>query len=237
MMQVKADALPQPQITITRMSDSADDLFLPYVRVLLSDTRQPDPTFLEQVRQRAARHPSDSLAQRTLALTEYTFGDAAAGDAVIEKLRAANPDDHEVLLTAGWGGIRTGFRDPAAKPARWRAARGEFAKVYAARKDDFRPIYAYALSRTIEPAFPTDNDLTALLEARALAPAVEEINTYAGLALLAKGRRADAAVVLGPVINNPHGGGGAAQAKALLEGRSAAEAEKEAEAAGPQTDP
>ncbi|WP_395671258.1 hypothetical protein [Phenylobacterium sp.] len=231
-MQVKASALPPVSVSVTRMPPSADDVLLAYFRLLVADPRQGDAAFVEQVRQRAARYPDDSLAQRTLALAEYYFGDVAAGDVVIAKLRAAHSADNEVLLTAGWGALAAGHRDPKVREARWRAARPLFAQVYAKAKDDFRPIFGYALSRTIEPAFPTDNDMTALLEARALSPAVQEINTYAGLALLAKGRREDAAIVLGPVINDPHGGRAAAHAKARLEGRSSAEADKAAEAAG-----
>jgi hypothetical protein len=103
------------------------------------------------------------------------------------------------------------------------------AKVHALDPSDFRPLYDYSLCRSADPAFPTENDVDVLLEARELAPSVQEISFRAGLALLRRDRREDALKVLGPVLNNPHGGEMAERARALIEGRD--------EAAGDETAP
>ncbi|WP_374468984.1 hypothetical protein [Phenylobacterium sp.] len=228
---VPRSKLPTPKVTVTRMPDSADDLFFDHVRLLLSETGKTDPAFLAQVRARAARHPDDVFAQSTLARAEFVMGDVAAGEALVRRLRAAHPDDYEVMLLEPTGQWLAGLREPAMREARWRAARPLFAKVHAVNKTDFRPLYGYAVTRTLEPTFPTDNDIGVLLEARALAPPVQESSFRAGVALLKKGRREEAEKVLGPVINNPHGGAQAVRARALLEGRTEDEVAKEEETA------
>lgn len=217
-----------PAMTVTRLQPSADEFLLDHVRLLFSRTGRLDQGFLDSVRRRAARLPDDPFAQRTLARAEYVMGDVAAGEAIMKAQLAARPDDLETVLLAGMGQVLAGLREPQNRQQRFRAGRPFLAKAYALDKRDFRPLYAYGLARSVEPEFPTDNDMTVLLEARALAPSVQENSVRAGLALLKVGRKDDARKVLAAVINNPHGGGFAARARALLEGAS----ESEAEAAG-----
>lgn len=83
----------------------------------------------------------------------------------------------------------------------------------------------YAISRMSDPAFPNDNDVNALLEAQKLAPGVAFASYTAGAVLIGKGRKAEADRILAVVANAPHGGPMAAKARALMAGRTAAEAE------------
>lgn len=205
-----------PQMTVSIMPRSADDLLLDEMRLVLSSTGRVDADFLASVRRKAARYPGDALAERTLARAEFVMGDVAAGEAIMQRRLDAGPNDVEDLLLAGTGQVMAGIRTPGQREARYRAARPLLAKAYQLDKDDFRTLYAYALSRSIEPVFPTDNDLAVLTEARYLAPAVQENSFRLGMALLKKGRRDDAAKVLAPVLNNPHGGRAAEQARTLL---------------------
>lgn len=205
-----------PQMTVTPMPRSADDLLLDEMRLVLWPTGRPDPDLLASVRHKAARYPGDALAERTLARAEFVMGDIAAGEAIMKRRLDAGGNDVEDLLLAGTGQVLAGMRTPEQREARYRAARPLLAKAYQLDKGDFRTLYAYALSRSIEPVFPSDNDLAALTEARYLAPAVQENSFRLGMALLKKGRRDDAAKVLAPVLNNPHGGRAAQQARTLL---------------------
>jgi tetratricopeptide (TPR) repeat protein len=228
---------PLPSVTVTRLSPGEAEFRLDHARLLLSATGKLDQDFLDGVRRRAQRYADDVFAQRTLARAEFVMGDVAAGEAIMTRLLAARPNDLENLLLAGTGQVLAGMREPKQRQARYRAARPMLAKAYALDKQDFRPLHAYALARSIEPEFPTDNDVTVLLEARALAPSVQENSVRAGLALLKKGRTADARIVLGPVMNNPHGGAFAAQARALLAGKSEAEAAAAGQRAEPASEP
>jgi hypothetical protein len=205
-----------PAMTVTEMPPSADALLLDNQRLILTSTGRVDANFLADVRRKAARYPGDAFAERTLARAEFVMGDVAAGEAVMKRRLDAKSDDAEDLLLSGRGQIFAGLRDPPQREARFRAARPLLAKAYALNQRDFRTLYAYGFSRSIEPGFPTDNDLAALLEARALAPAVTELSARAGLALLQKGRREDAATVLAVVINNPHAGAYGERMRAML---------------------
>jgi len=216
-----------PPMTVTQMPRSADDLLLDEARLIMAQKGRVDGEFLAAVRRKAAKYPGDALAELVLARAEFVMGDVTAGRAIMTRRLEAHPEDKEALILAGTGEVFAGIREPAARTERFRAARPLFAKAYAIDKQDFRPLYFYAMSRSIESVYPTDNDLKALLEARALAPAVQEISLRAGLALLKKGDPKRAAIVLGPVINNPHGGRAAAQAKALLAGARVSESEIE----------
>jgi hypothetical protein len=213
-----ADALPRSAMTVTALPPSADDLFLDQMRLMGMEAGAEDPRLLADIRRDAARWPGDALAERTLARAEFMIGEPAVGEAIMARRLAAAPDDREDLLLAGLGRVLTGVRDKDVREARFRGARALLAKAYALDKTDFRPLYAYALSRSIEPGYPTDNDLNAWAEARSLAPAVAEISLRGGMALVQKGRREEAARVLARLINDPHGGELAAQARALLEG-------------------
>lgn len=226
-----------PPVTIARLPASADDLLLDSLRLAVSDTRQPDAAVLAGIRRKAAKHPGDAFAELTLAHAEFTWGDIAAGEAIVDRRLKATPDDPETLYMAGMGQILAGYREPARRLERFRAARASLAKAYQLNGADYRPIFAYAASRTVEPNFPTDNDLNVLLQARSLAPSLADASFLAGAALARKGRAEDARKVLAVVANNPHGGRAAVRARALMAGKSEQAAEAEAAAAPDDDEP
>ncbi|HEY9218364.1 MAG TPA: hypothetical protein VIO94_09965 [Phenylobacterium sp.] len=215
-----------PEVKVTALPASADMFLLENVRLMISSPEPVDEKFLRDVRAKAAKFPGDRLAEMTLARTEFTYGDVAAGEAIMQRLIAANPTDVDVLVLAGVGQFLGGVRKEEEQTARFRAARRHFAKAYELDKHDFRSLYHYARSRSVEPAYPNDNDIAALMEARALAPSVEEISLHAGAALMQRGRKDEAAKMLARLMNSPHGGPEAAMAKAVLEGRTLEDAEK-----------
>jgi hypothetical protein len=211
----------QPQMTVTTLPRSADDLVLDNVRLILWQTGRPDADELAAVRRKAAKYPGDPLAETTLARAEFVLGEVTAGEAIVQRRLAANPNAPEDLLLAGTGQLLAGFREKDQRQDRFRAARPFLLKAYNLDKGDFRTLFAYAMSRQVEPVYPNDNDINALLEARTLAPAVMDTSIQAGFALIARGRKDEAARVLAPVINSPHGGPAAAAAKRALSGNMA----------------
>lgn len=206
------------KVDVSPLPDSAGDFMLDRLRLALSDPAKPDAGFLAGVRRRAANYPGDPLAEQVLALAEFTYGDVSTGEAIMNKWLAAHPDDVEALRIAGVGQILAGQRDPKTLADRYRAARPFLIKAYMKDGSDFRTLYAYTLTRTIESNYPNDNDVNALLEAQGLAPSAADIALVTGDALLRVGRTKEARQLLEVLSKNPHGGNDAKRARALLEG-------------------
>lgn len=211
---------PPASVTVNAMPASAEDFLLARLRLANADPSKPDTRFLGRIRKAAARYPDDGLAQVTLASAEYAYGDVAAAEAVIKRRLDAHPDDVEALAAAGVGEMVAGQRFADRRAAYYRAARAYLAKAYALDKDDYRTLLAYATCRSVEPGYPNDNDITALLEARALAPEVHETSLLAGAALMSRGRVPEATSLLTIVANDPHDVRLAKQAKAVMAGRT-----------------
>lgn len=218
------DPLPNaPEIKVSRLGPSADAFLLDSLR--LSNERgvgaEADSALLADLRTRAPQWPGDRLAELTLARAEFAFGDVAAGEAIVKRRLEADPKDTETLLVAGQGQLTAGERDPDHYEARFKAARPYLVKAYGQDQDDYRILLAYLRSRTVDPAYPNDNDLNALLTVRSLAPTVDAAAIMLGDALLRRDREAEAIAVLSIVANNPHGGGAAAIARSLISGQPA----------------
>lgn len=217
-----------PQITVTTLPPSADDFMLDSLRLSTGSPGKAEPQFLADIRRRAARWPGDRLAELTLARAEFLYGDVTVGEAIMQRRLDADPKDVEALLIAGSGQLVAGARDPANRKARLKAARSFLIPAYKFDDADYRILLAYTFSRALEPGYPNDNDVNALLAARALAPSVQLSSVLAGAALMQRGEQARASVLLAAAANNPHGGAMAAQARALLAGESLDEARKAA---------
>jgi thioredoxin-like negative regulator of GroEL len=99
----------------------------------------------------------------------------------------------------------------------YREAGGFLAKAYKVDGADYRTLFAYARTRTVEADYPTDNTLTVLSEAHGLAPQVSAITLETARALITRGRDADAATLLKPLAAQPHGGDEAKAAKSMLD--------------------
>jgi hypothetical protein len=212
-----------PAVLVTALPPSADDVMLAKARLDTSEPGARDEAFLTELRARAARHPGDRLAELTLAHAEFLMGDVAAGEAIVQRRMAADPKDVDAIRLAGRGQVLAGLRAPDERSKRFAAARTLAGKAYQLDKRDYRILYQYAFARTIQPDFPTDNDIEALTQAYLLAPSVEEVAMTTGIALIAKGETAKAKRLLARIANNPHGGALAAEAKALIEGKAVEE--------------
>lgn len=219
-----------PEIVVSTLPPSAEDFLLYDLRMTGSMSDPSDAEALADIRKRAALWPGDRMAELSLARAEFTYGDVSAGEAIIARRLQQDPKDVEALLVAGQGQLRAGDRDKSQYEARYNAARPYLVKAYKLDQDDYRILLAYARSRTVDPAYPNANDVNALLTVRAMAPTVDIASLMAGQALLAVGRKADAMAVLSIVANNPHGGGAARAAQALMKGEATSDLAAAAEA-------
>lgn len=234
---INGEFVRDSDIVVTKMPDSTDDFMYADMRLKLQTAAgDKDEAFVNSVRAKARKWPGDHTADLTLARTEFVMGDVSAGEAIVNRLVAADPKDKEAVLLQGMGQYFAGLRAEKAKnetekAARFKAARPILMSAYRLDDQDFRPLYAYVETRSVEPNFPNDRDVDASAGARDLAPAVPDIAHQLGLMLLKQGRRDDAKIVLEPLINNPHGGARTVFYKALLDGKTQKEAEDLAKAA------
>lgn len=215
----------EPRVAVIELPEEVGAFILDDLRLSALEPELIDQAYIQDLRHRAGRHSDDCRVQRVLAQAEFAVGDVTAGERLMTKCLERAPGDVENLRIAGWGQLKAGERNPEERLARFRAARAHFNTAYGLDQGDYRILFGYAQSRTVEPAFPNDNDLTVLLAARDLAPQVAQVSMLAGEAMIARGRRDEGQRLLAYVANNPHGGPLAARAKALIEGRTVAEAD------------
>jgi len=244
--------LPPPPIQITPLSTAADDLLLAdfSLRRLGLDRDEPDDEesggasiearaearsrrakwradFLADIRLRAARHLEDRLGQLVLARAELALGDQARGLALIDQFTQARPDDAEGFELAGLARLAAGDADPDHQSEQYKAAGPLLAKAYKLDPTRYQTLYGYARSRSLDPKYPTPNVMAVLEEAQALAPQVSEITLATAQAMMLRDRDDEAATLLGPVANSPHGGAAAARARAMLKSLSERKAKGE----------
>lgn len=202
--------LPRPanvatlDLAVTRLPPSADALILENQRLKIGVPTADRPALLAQIRERAARFPGDRLAELTLARAENDYGDRIKAQAILRGRIAADPTDVEALQLLGWLCMLQARAEPAAA-ARWLGeAREHLAAAFKLDPDNPLVLYDYALTRRDEPSYPSDNILNVLLKAQAIAPQVSAFRMGAVEGLVRRDRFEEAAVLLQPLLNDPH---------------------------------
>lgn len=191
-------------MTVTELPASADALLLESVSLAGPMTRNDGRSLLRTVRGRADDFRGDPLADLALARAELRFGDADKAEAILKRRLEADPKEADSLRLMGEIQLARGDRDKERKAEFYKAARPYLARAFAVDGNDFRTLYAYARARSLEPGYPEENTLNALLLALQLAPSVDAIRMRAGEGLLARGQKAEAIAVLTPLANSPH---------------------------------
>ena len=228
---------PQPPIEmrIETLPPSADALFPLYIRLNYAQRGPDGPQVLARVRREAARWPEDRLARMTLAKAEYQLGEAAAAEAVLTRVLAADAADEEALrwmarLRMDAAEAAADASDIEGRDRLQRQARAYLGRAMNADPNDYRIYLALGRSRRTAAGYPDDNDLATWGLAAQLAPQVAAVRWEAAEAFSRAGRTDEAIALLLPLANDPHGGPGAARARQRLQQlRPDAEAGNEAE--------
>lgn len=224
-------------LEVTRMPPSADDLLLENQRLKTGVAVAERPAVLAMIRERAARYPGDRLAELTLARAENDFGDRAKAQALLKHRIQIDPRDVEAIQTLGWSCMLAARADRPHAAELLNEARDWFGKGFAVDANNALLLYDYGISRRGEPGYPSDNVVNVLLRAQQLAPQVSAFRLAAADALMRRDRFEEAAVMLEPVFNNPHGGPERAQAKARFEQAKARRRPVEASTEGDKSAP
>lgn len=227
---------PPVQMEIEALPASADTLFPLYIRLNYPQHGPDKAEVLARVRREAARWPDDRLARMTLAKAEFQLGDAAASEAALNTVLAADPADEEALRWMAKLRMRAAAKaqeenDLETRDRLQRQARAFLGRALNADPNDYRIYLALGRSRRTAVGYPDDNDLATWALAAQLAPQVAAVRWEAAEAFTRASRNEEAAALLLPLANDPHGGPGAARARQRLQQlRPDSEASNEPEA-------
>jgi tetratricopeptide (TPR) repeat protein len=206
---------PKPEVTITTLPPSAE-LMLEDLDVRTGVPDASKAAVLADIRTRAARYPGDTFAELALARVEIELGDPSAGAAILKKRLAADPRDVEALALEARRLVAAGDADKPRQQADYDEAGLLLAQAFKLDPTRYQTLFAFAETRRLEPHYPSDNALQALLVSFKQAPQVGAIRLETARALIARNKIAEATGILTPLVNDPHGGASSEAAKALL---------------------
>ncbi len=211
------EALPRAEVTVTSLPRSTGDvvwLDLRSARPLGED----GPALVARAQASATRNPADRLPAVVLAKLQRETEDLDGARRTLEPVLAAWPEDAEAqwLMGVVLNEQADATEDDAARRALTRQARTHLSAAYQADPLDYRIYLALLDNRRGAPGFPSDNDVAIAESAWLMAPQVGTTAFQAAQLLMHKERYLEAAYVLAPLANNPHGGDSLRSVRALL---------------------
>jgi hypothetical protein len=215
-VQFKKSQFEKVTPTITSLSAGASDLLLDDLHLRSGVEETAKAGLLADIRAKAARHTSDAFAQLALARAEIQLGDPEAGDRLLKAYTTAHPKDVEALALEAERLMNQGDKTPARQVELYTQAGNVLMAAFKLDPNRYQTLAAFARSRRIEPNYPSDNTLTALLTALKLAPQVGENRLAAADGLIRRSRQRDAMIVLAPLANNPHDSALSKKARELM---------------------
>jgi hypothetical protein len=226
---------PEPEITVTRLGPAADDLLLINQRLKIATPDADRAGVVAEVRRRAARHGDDPLALLALGHAELHFGDAEAGVASLSRLVQVQPDHVEALQLMATHHMRLARESSEGRADQLNQAIRLLGRAYQADPENYYTLMLLGQAREGAPNYPTDNDLITWQAAFDLAPQLANTRLGFARALMQADRPDEAAMILPPLANAPHGGPAAEAARELLtraENRQAPLTQEQIDAAG-----
>ncbi len=209
--------VPDSQISITILPDSADDLLTWDLRMRREPAGAERHEDVERIARIAARYPGDTYAQSVLAGGEIWRLQFARAREILEPLIAANPDDAQAQYLMGLSYIieaqqneRADFATIAPRSRRY------FARVTRIDPNHAPSLFFYATSYMGGSEPMPDNAIDALIQAHLLAPQVVGISLNTAQVLVNLGMNAEAIPILRSVLGSSHGGNYTDYARQLL---------------------
>lgn len=204
-------------VSITTLPPAEADLLLLGQRLKIGVREGMREATAEEVRRRAARHGDAPFARLQLGHAELHFGDAAEGERILADLIEHDPENVEALQLLAGRYIDLSAEEGQDRSARLGQARAVLARAYALDDADYRTFILLGEMRQGASNYPTENDVTTWSLAHALAPQLAQTTLGYASALMLTGRNDEAATLLGPLANAPHGGPASEAAATLIE--------------------
>ena len=228
---------PAFEITSQPLPEAADDLLLLGQQLKMGGSEERRAQTLATIRARAAKYPDEPLALLIHAHAELHNGqDPDKAASILEHLLTIDPSHVEAmqyLVRAKLDMAQKAFEtDDQEGGQRLRhEAQSLLSRAYQVDDANYITMLLMAENRSSERNYPTENDMHVLEIAYNLAPQLGQIRFNYAAALLHRGFNAEAANVIAPLVNNPHGESPAAKALYLrAKGQTEAEAAAEEEA-------
>lgn len=187
-----------------------------YLRVRAGITSKDAAALVPQARQAAAAHPADSFAQLALAEAELAADNHVEADAAAERALAADPASIPAMLIRGQAALVNARSSKRGDGAAWKSARRWFVRANRSEPTAPEPLIWFFRSFLEEGAAPPPNAFEGLKSATNLAPEDTGLRMNVALQLLRTGEKSDARALLAPVAFDPHGGGRAEAAAAIV---------------------
>ncbi len=207
---------PEPEIVITTLPASANDLLLINQRLKVATPESDRADLVAEVRRRAERYGEDPLALLSLGHAELHLGNPEVGAALLERLLEREPGHVEALQLMATHFFRQARDRPEERGPLINRGRTYLARAYETDPENYYTLMLLGQSREGAAGYPTDNDLTTWQGAFDLAPQLANTRLGFARALMQAGRSDEAAVILPPLANAPHGGAAADAARELL---------------------
>lgn len=168
-----------------------------------------------EAREVAARFPNDAHVHAALAEAEYDAGDDARAVAAADRAIALNPAVKNAYIQKGYALFRRA-READNEDAAYKAAMMPFGQLNKLENDHPLPLLYYYRSYSERGAEAPEHARHALERAAQLAPFDQNLWFEVGLMQATEGKIPLAIASLGPIATDPHGGGMAERASALI---------------------
>lgn len=223
--------IPDPVVTVTTLSPAESDLAwldlrLDSARVIetppeddgtvqksdavkareAEERAERRATLIRDAFAAAARHPEEPIALRVAARAHRLSRDPEAALRTLEPLLSEDSTDAEALRLAGMAlldQVPTTTDEEEGARLRRRAS-AYLARAMEADPLEFQNYLGLNDTRRGQARYPTDNDISTLVVAVALAPQSFDARLRLGEAYLARQENASAVLILRPVANSPH---------------------------------
>lgn len=167
-------------------------------------------------RKLAAPYPADSGAQNELTEAEYDARHYAEAEQAADRALVADPKSIHALIYKGLVREAVAIDAKTTDAATWTAVRGWFVKANRLDPEYAYPLVLYYYTFDAAKQSPTASAQEGLLYAHELAPFDLGLGMGAANVALHRGKAADATAMLKPIAYNPHAGGLAIAAHAVL---------------------
>lgn len=205
-------------ITVRPLSDGAAQVILLRVQSKRGVDAKTAEALAAQIRAVGARFPDDELVELTLAEAEFDAGHADAAEAAADRALRANPGNSKALIfKARAVAERARKLEGAARHSAFDQARALFIAANKIDTEDAEALMRFYQTFAMEGIRPTPNAIAALHYASDIAPQDEGLRLNSAAVYLIDGKLAEARHALIPIAYDPHGGGYARAAHAMVD--------------------